>query len=104
MWYLTSCLLVVINHAIQIATFWRDDIFGTKCYLVWETCSADAEAYAGCFPSNCSAYTKAYTEICIKHSPIGKILIFFFFFLDENKNYDKYHNAILRNLFVTAYD
>ena len=32
MWYLTSCLLVVINHAIQIATFWQDDAFGTKCY------------------------------------------------------------------------
>ena len=50
-WYLTSCLLVVINHAIQIATFWREDIFGVKCYLAWETCSAYAKAYAGCFPS-----------------------------------------------------
>ena len=27
-WYLTSCLLIVINHAIQIATFWWDNIFG----------------------------------------------------------------------------
>ena len=27
-WYLTRCLLVVINHVIQMATFWRDDIFG----------------------------------------------------------------------------
>ena len=36
-----------------------------------------------------------------KVSPIGKILNF----LNENENYDMYHNAILqRNLFITAYD
>ena len=31
-WYLTSCLLVVINHTIKIATFWRDNAFGMKRY------------------------------------------------------------------------
>ena len=50
-----------------------------KHYLVWETCSAYAEAYAGCFPSSCSAYAEAYVgDLCIKQVAVRYVLLFYY--------------------------